>query len=131
MVGCSEPVDDEQQIRDLVAQMVKGVETKELSQTLAPVHEDFLGNKHMRRANLRGVILVHNRRHKNLHVFVNDLNVTLDGDMAQVTCNVALAGRDKILPERGRILKVESRWQKLDGEWFVMEANWKDPLYSP
>lgn len=128
--GCSEPVDDELRIRQRVDAMVKATEAKELGEVMRPVHKDFLGNKRIRKANLRGLVLLHSRQHKNLHVFVNQLEVQLGGTQAEVVCNVVLAGRSQTLPEQARVLQVRSTWHKIDDDWFVMSASWKDPFLN-
>ena len=127
-VGCSEPVDDEVRIRQRVDDMVKATETKELGDVMEPVHKDFLGNKRIRKANLKGLVLLHFRRHKNVHVFVNDLEVVLMQGEAEVTCNMVLAGRNQTLPEQARVLQVKSMWEKIEDDWFVVSASWRDPL---
>ncbi len=136
VISCSEPVDDEAQIRARVTQMVAATEAKDMGSVLAPVHKDFLGNTRIRRANLRGLVLLHFQRNKNVHVLVNNLEIELDSPIeansetksAKVSCNVVMAGRNKTLPETGRVLSVESEWQKFDGDWFVMSAKWRDPI---
>lgn len=133
LTACSEPVDDEVRIRQRVAEMVSAAEAKELGDVLEPVHEDFLGNKRIRRVNLKGLVLLHFRRNKNVHVFVNDLEVELKGGEAnvreaKVTCNVVMAGRNQTLPEHARVLQVTSVWKKIEDDWFVVSASWKDPL---
>ncbi|MGD8783872.1 MAG: hypothetical protein PVG75_05520 [Thioalkalispiraceae bacterium] len=129
LAGCgTEPVDDEARIRQRVADMVNATEAKELGEVMAPVAEEFLGNQRIRKTNLKGLVLLHFRRHKNLHVFVNDLEVILEAEQARVTCNVVLAGRNQTLPERARVLNLTSNWEKRDDDWFVVSAQWKDPL---
>ena len=128
--ACTEPVDDEARIRQRVAEMVTATEAKELGEVMDPVQEDFLGNKRIRKANLRGLVLIHFRRHKNVHVFVNDLEVVLNNDEAEVTCDVVMAGRNKTLPDNARVLQVKSAWKKIDDDWFVVSASWKDPFLN-
>jgi len=126
--SCSEPVPDEQRIQQRVEAMVAGTQEKSLSDVMEPIHQDFLGNKVIRKANLKGLVLVHFRRHKNVHVLVSNLTITLNGDTAKVSCNVVLAGRNQTLPERARVLQVESDWEKIEGDWFVVRASWEDPI---
>jgi len=128
VIGCSEPVEDEVRIRQRIDDMVKATEQKELGEVMEPVEKDFLGNKRIRKANLKGLVLLHFRRHKNVHVFVNDLEVVLEGLSAKVTCNVVLAGRNQTLPEQARVLQVKSVWKKIEDDWFVVSASWRDPL---
>ena len=131
LMGCgSDPVDDEARIRQRVDEMVKATESKELGDVMQPIAEEFLGNKQIRKANLKGLVLLHFRRHKNLHVFVNDLEVVLKDQKAEVTCNVVMAGRNQTLPERARILQVTSNWEKRDDDWFVVSASWEDPIMN-
>ena len=127
-VGCSEPLPDEARIRQRIEAMSTATADKNLSAVMAPIHEDFLGNQRIRKANLRGLVLIHYQRHKNVHVFVHDVEVKVSGDAAEVTCNVILAGRNELLPEQGRVLKVTSEWTKLDDDWQVVSASWHDPF---
>jgi len=125
--GCSGPVDDEILIRARVAEMGAAAETKAIQTLLKPVHKTFLGNKQLRKANLRGRIRWYFQRHKNVHILINDLEVVLDekdAHQATVRFNLVLAGRNQTLPETARAYKVESRWHKDDDEWFVMSATW-------
>ena len=127
-LGCSEPVPDEARIRQLIEQMAIATREKDLSGVLTPIHEDFLGNERIRKANLKGLVFVHFQRHKNVHVFVHDVEVVVTGLEATVTCHVIMAGRNELLPEQGRVLKVTSQWQKIADDWQVISASWHDPL---
>jgi ketosteroid isomerase-like protein len=127
-VGCSEPLPDEARIRQRIETMSAAAGDKDLARVMAPIHDDFLGNQRIRKANLNGLVFVHFRRHKHVHVFVNDVQVSLRGETAEVNCNVILAGRDQLLPEQGRVLQVISQWKKIDGDWMVMSASWQDPF---
>ena len=126
--GCSEPVPDETRIRQRIDAMSTATGEKALSAVMEPIHEDFLGNERIRKANLKGLVLLHFQRHRKVHVFVNDVDVLLKGEEAEVTCNVILAGRNELLPEQGRVLRVTSQWKKIDDDWFVVSASWRDPL---
>ena len=143
LIGCSEPVDDEVRIRQRITEMENATEAKQLGDVMQPVDKDFLGNEIIRKVNLKALILLHFRRSKNVHVYINDLEVVLlsgepeakdlDGSEAKiteakVTCNVVMAGRNKTLPEQARVLQVVSIWKKIEGDWFVASASWKDPL---
>jgi len=131
LIGCSEPVDDAVLIRQRVAEMETATEAKQLGDVMQPVHKDFLGNKRIRKANLKALVLLHFRRNKNVHVYINDLEVILqDAEVGEaiVTCNVVMAGRNQTLPEHARVLQVSSIWKKIEGDWFVVSASWKDPL---
>ena len=128
LFGCSEPIPDETRIRQRIAEMSTATGAKELAAVMEPIHEDFLGNERIRKANLKGLVLIHFQRHRKVHVFVNDVDVVLKGEEAEVTCNVILAGRNELLPEQGRVLRVTSQWKKIDDDWFVVSASWRDPL---
>lgn len=133
LVGCSEPVDDELRIRQRIAEMEAATEAKQLGDVMEPVQKDFLGNKRIRKVNLKALVLLHFRRNKNVHVYINDLEVVLQGAEAdvreaKVTCNVVMAGRNQTLPDHARVLQVSSIWKKIEGDWFVVSASWKDPL---
>lgn len=126
--GCSKPLPDEVRIRQYIEQMSVATRDKDLSGVMAPIHENFLGNERIRKANLKGLVLIHFQRHKNVHVFVHDVEIAVSGLNAVVTCNVILAGRNELLPEQGRVLKLTSQWQKMDDDWLVVSASWRDPF---
>ena len=128
--GCSEPLPDEARIRQRIELMSTATANKDLSEVMAPIHEDFLGNERIRMANLKGLVFVHFRRHKHVHVFVHDVQVSVNGTTAEVSCHLVLAGREQVLPEQGRVLQVTSQWKKIDGDWWVMSARWQDPFVA-
>jgi len=126
--GCSEPIPDETRIRQRIDAMSTATGDKTLATVMEPIHEDFLGNQRIRKVNLKGLATMYFQRHKNVHVFVNDVEVVVQGEFAEVACNVILAGRNEMLPEQGRVLRVTSQWKKSDDDWFVVSASWHDPL---
>jgi len=126
--GCSEPIPDEVRIRQRIEMMSAATAEKDLAEVLAPIHADFLGNQRIRKPNLKGLVYIHFTRHKHVHVFVHDVQVSLNGDTAEVSCNLVLAGREKLLPDQGRVLQALSQWKKIDGDWMVMSASWQDPF---
>ena len=130
-LGCSKPADDEQLIRESIKVMVKAAEIKSSGDILSYLAEDFMGNRQFRKTNIKGMLFVHFRRHKNVHVFLHNTAIEVAGLSAQVNCQVILAGRgEELLPEQARVLEINSRWQKLDGKWLVVSASWKDPYYQ-
>lgn len=129
--GCSEPPDDEQLLQQALKKMEKAAESKVSTDILDYLAEDFMGNQQFRKANIKGMLFLHFRRHKNVHIFLHDVEIQLRGQQATVHCQVILAGRgEKIMPEQARILEIESIWQKRDGDWRVVSASWKDPYYQ-
>jgi ketosteroid isomerase-like protein len=128
--GCSEPIPDEARIRQRIEAMSAATAEKDLAAVMAPIQEDFLGNQRIRKPNLKGLVYLHFSRHKHVHVFVHDVQVSVNGDHAEVSCNLVLAGREDLLPEQGRVLKVLSQWKKIAGDWMVMSASWQDPFVN-
>lgn len=127
--GCAQEIPDEQRIRQRIDSMLEGAGNKSLSEVLEPVAESFTGNGRVRKINLKALILLYYRRHKNVHVLMNDLRIEITGTQAQVQCAVLLAGRgEKLLPEQARLLKISAVWQKQDDDWYVVSAQWRDPL---
>jgi len=130
-LGCSKPPDDEQLVHQALKKMEKAAEAKVSTDILDYLAEDFMGNQQFRKANIKGMLFLHFRRHKNVHVFLHDVEIQMRGQEAMVHCQVILAGRgEKIMPEQARILEIESVWQKRDADWRVVSASWKDPYYQ-
>lgn len=131
-VGCNAPVPDETRLRQVIADMEKAVEAKQTGPILDYLADDFLGNKAYRKANIRGMLLLHFRQNQHIHVYLRIADLAIKGEQARLTCQVVLAGRgEKIVPERGRVLVIHSVWRKRDGEWRVVQASWNDPLLQP
>lgn len=129
LAGCSEPPSDEIQLRQAVAAMEQAVEAKQSEPILDYLSKDFLGNTTYRKANIRGMLLLHFRRNQHIHVYLRIASLTIKDDKAQMQCQVILAGRgEQVLPQRGRVLVIDSDWEKRDGDWRVMKARWQDPL---
>lgn len=129
LASCSDLPDDEQYIHQSMQRIEAAAEAKSSKDILDYLADDFLGNKVLRKANIKGMLFLYFRRHKNIHVFLQGVSVVITGNSAQVSCQVILAGReDRIMPERAKVLEIKSRWQKRGDEWLIVEANWKDPL---
>lgn len=132
LAACSEPVPDETRLRQAIVEMEKAAEARQTGPILDYLAEDFLGNKTYRKANIRGMLLLHFHRNQHIHVYLRIVEIKIKGAQAQLQCQVILAGRNKeIVPERARILVIDSDWQKRDGEWRVVKAHWKDPIFQP
>jgi hypothetical protein len=129
LTACSEPPSDEIQLRQAVAIMEKAVEAKQSGPILDFLSADFQGNTAYRKANIRGMLLLHFRRNQHIHVYLRIASISIKDNQAQMQCQVILAGRDeKVLPQRGRVLVIDADWEKRDGHWRVVKAHWKDPL---
>jgi hypothetical protein len=129
--GCAEPPDAEQVIRQHMKNIEQAAENKQSGDILDYLADDFLGNNQFRKANIKGMLLLHFRRNKNIHILLHDVGIEVVADRATVKCQVILAGRDeKIIPERARILEIVSQWQRRDGDWQVISASWEDPYYQ-
>lgn len=132
MVSCSQPLPDEQQIRQAISEMEKAAEAKESGPILAYLADDFIANKTYRKANIRGMLLLHYRQNQHVHVYLHIKDLHITDDRAKLTCQVILAGRgEKIVPERAKAMQIHSSWQKRDGKWRVVRAQWRDPLLQP
>jgi hypothetical protein len=132
IAACSEPASEETRLRQVIADMEKAAEAKQVRPILAYLADDFLGNKVYRKANIGGMLLLHFRQNQHIHVYLHIVEMKIKDAQAQIQCQVILAGRDeKVVPERARILVIDSDWQKRDGEWSVVKAHWKDPFIQP
>lgn len=128
--NCSKPPDDEQLIRQSMQAIQTAAEAKAIGEILEYLADDFIGNRQLRKANIRGMLLLHFRQNQNVHAFLHSVEVTVNGNKADVTCQVILAGRgEEIIPERARVLDIQSKWEKRNDRWQIVEASWQDPYY--
>ena len=130
--GCGEPPPaDEVLINRHLNSLLRAAQNKDLDTFLSYLDEGFVGNGHLRKANIKGILFLHFRQNTHLHVLMRVAEVTVEGSTANVITQVITAGREEnLIPERGRVLEITSRWVKRGGDWLVTGASWRDPIYE-
>ena len=126
LFACSEPLPAEKQIALVMEKMQAAADEKRLIDLMMPFHASFLGKQNMRKQDLQGRIFFHFRINPKVRVFVNNAEIQVDGEDAEVSCHLLVTGSQKQLPDRGRFYRVTSSWKKFDDEWMVVEAEWED-----
>lgn len=129
MAGCAK-TPDEQQIREVIAQLQSAMESREPKAFMRGIDEDFTGGEGALDRNalhnlLRGQVLANER----INVVLGPIEVVLQGDRATASMTATMAGGSaRWIPERGAVYRIDSGWKKTGGEWRCINASWERNL---
>lgn len=124
--ACSNPLPDEQQIRNAIDQIQRASDDKKLAQLMHYFHKEFIGRRHMSRRDFQAHIFYHFQANPRVRVYVSNIEIRIEEKMALVSCHILVTGSQKTLPNKGRLYRIDSAWQKQNGEWWVKQADWDD-----
>lgn len=122
----------EEAIRMQIDGMQAAVESRDASQFLSGVSEDFSGadGAYDRRA-LRGLLAAHFIGAERVTVVLGPADITLHGENRATVRISAVLGGGRFLPERVETLDIESGWRLEDGEWLCYTARWSRGSETP
>lgn len=128
--ACSEPVDEEQLIRQQLDEIVAALENKDMDRFLAPISADFSAHQLDRRA-VRWLAWRQWQRHDSVAVQLAAVKVKLFEEVspprATVTFEALLSG-GAWLPQHAGWYSVESGWRKDGDNWRMINAEWERQL---
>jgi hypothetical protein len=117
----------EQALRDTLDALQTAGEERDVSDFMAHVAEDFVGNSsEYDRAGLERLLRIVSLRHQSIRVVKSGIEIEMHGDRAVVRMRILVAGGSGgLIPESGQLFDTESAWRFLDGEWMLGSATWK------
>ncbi len=117
----------EQALRDTLDALQTAGEERDVSDFMAHVAEDFVGNSsEYDRAGLDRLLRLVALRHQSIRVVKSGIEIDMHGDRAVVRMNLLVAGGSGgLIPESGQLFDTESAWRFVDGEWMLGSATWK------
>lgn len=128
LAACSPPAADEEQIRQRVDDMAKGLADGSVRAVMAPLADDFSAETWS--LDPRGVRLLLQREmraHERLRARIGDFSVELHGeDRASAEFQVILTGGSGLIPQRGRWYRVSTGWRREGSDWMMISARWED-----
>lgn len=117
----------EQALRDTLDALQMAGEEREVSDFMAHVAEDFVGNSsEYDRVGLDRLLRMVALRHQSINVVKSGIEIEMHGDRALVRMRILVTGGSGgLIPESGQLFDTESAWRFVDGEWMLGSATWK------
>jgi hypothetical protein len=117
----------EQALRDTLDALQTAGEERDVSDFMAHVAEDFVGNSsEYDRVGLERLLRMVSLRHQSIRVVKSGIEIEIHGDRAVVRMRILVAGGSGgLIPESGQLFETESAWRFVDGEWMLGSASWK------
>jgi hypothetical protein len=119
----------EQALRDTIAAMQKAGEEHRVSDLMASVADDFVGQEGMDQKQLRQYLTVIGLQNRQLGTTLGPLAVTITGDRARVNFTLgASGGAGGWMPDRAQVYDVDTGWRMEGSDWKLISASWKPKL---
>jgi hypothetical protein len=119
----------EQALRDTIAAMQKAGEEHRVSDLMASVADDFVGQEGMDQKQLRQYLTVISLQNRQVGTTLGPLTVTITGDRARVEFTLAASGgAGGWMPDRAQVYDVETGWRLEGNDWKLISASWKPKL---
>jgi ketosteroid isomerase-like protein len=123
LAGCAKPPEEER-LRMAIASMQSAAEARQPGNVVEHVSDDFTGSHGLEREQLRRLLQAQMFGKSNIGVTLGPLDITIDGDHAEVRFLLLTTGGGRLLPDQARGYRVESGWRIEGGEWRVYRASW-------
>ncbi|MEM7280695.1 MAG: hypothetical protein AAF438_03540 [Pseudomonadota bacterium] len=127
LTACAKPPAEEI-IREHMDGIQQAVEAKKSRDVLQFLKEDFLGNNHVDKLEVRRILVAQFLRHNNISVVFSSLDVEYRPELpyrATMTGLVAVTGAENLLPDDGRLLSIDGTWGLVEDEWRLETLNWQ------
>lgn len=119
----------EERLRERIKAMQQALQEQKTKPFMAGVSEDFVGSGGLDHAAVRGLLRLQFLRNARIGVTLGPLDVTLQGEEAQVAFTAVLTGGDGgLLPARAGTWQVRSGWRDGKEGWQVLQASWEPVL---
>lgn len=117
----------EQALRDTLDALQTAGEERDVSDFMAHVAEDFVGNNgEYDRVGLDRLLRMVSLRHQSIRVVKSGIEIEMHGDRAVVRMRILVTGGSGgLIPESGQLFDTESAWRFVDGDWMLGSAAWK------
>ncbi len=130
--GCAKKKDPREAVRALIKTCEDRANKGDQKAVIAAIAEDYQDVEGRDKAAVAKRVTRHMRRHSKRFVHARPLTIQVDGDTAQATLIVALAGRrigakDNLLKVSADLIKLKLELTRKDSVWRVKSAAWRRP----
>ncbi|MDX1626244.1 MAG: hypothetical protein R3323_07000 [Wenzhouxiangellaceae bacterium] len=128
--GCGAPLDDDQRLRDTIAEMEEALESGSVSDFMDSVADDFLADRAGLDRRALG-LLVRRERLARTNLSIQRLSTEVEivgGGRARAVIRALATGGSGWLPDEGRIWRIETGWRLAGDDWRLVSAGWEPVL---
>ncbi len=121
---------DETQLRSQIDALLQAARDRQVEPIMAVLAEDFSGKgrESTDRRAIRQFLAYQFMRNPTVQVLASNLQLDILPPTAQISLDVAVAGGNGVLPERGQIYHLQTEWQKRGEGWRLTRAEWTGKL---
>ena len=127
--GCHKETEQDR-IKKVIITIQKAAEEKDIRKVVNSLSKTYSDPQGFTYDTIKGLLLGYFFRHQNIHVYITNLDVTVDDSVGRAVFQAVLSGGNKtgsaadILPEALGMYAVDASFKKEDGEWKVSSAKW-------
>src|SRR5512147_2488391 len=127
--GCH-PETDADKIKKVITSVQKAAEEKDVKKILSVVSKTYQDPQGYDFDSIKGLLLGYFFRHQRVHVYIPDIDISIEDSSAKALFQAVLTGGDRtgsvsdILPEALGMYDFDVSFRKEAGEWKVMSARW-------
>jgi hypothetical protein len=127
--GCHRETDADK-IKKVITGVRKAAEEKDVKKILAVVSKTYRDPQGYDFASIQGLLLGYLLRHQKVHVYIPDIDISVEDSSAKAQFQAVLTGGDRtgsasdILPEALGMYAFDVSFRKETGEWKVTSARW-------
>jgi len=121
---------EQDRVRKVIATIQKAAEEKDIRKVVNSLSKTYSDPQGFTYDTIKGLLLGYFFRHQNIHVYITNLDVTVDDSVGRAVFQAVLSGGNKtgsatdILPEALGMYVFDASFKKEDGEWKVSSAKW-------
>ena len=120
--------DDELTIRNNIEQMREAIRQHEGEKFMSFIDETYKSPFHRDKKSVRKFVKYHLNRNRVIYIYIADINVEINNNIAKVTFYSGITGGADQVPERGRLYKVGMHWLKTNNHWRVTQTKWRPAI---
>lgn len=127
--GCHRETDADK-IRKVITSVQKAAEEKDGRKILSLVSKTYRDSRGNDLDSIRGLLLGYFFRHQKVHVYIPDIDISVEDSSAKALFQAVLTGGERtgsvsdILPEALGVYNFDVSFRKEEGEWKVTSARW-------
>jgi len=127
--GCTKDTEQDR-VKKIIAEVQAAAENKDIKTIINSLSKTYTDPQGFTYETMRGMILGFFFRHPKIHVYMTNLEVTVNGAVATAGFQALLSGGEtggslsSLMPEALGLYAFEVSFKKESGEWKVMSAKW-------
>lgn len=131
-IGACRREGDESRIKKVIVSIQDAAEQKDVKNVIRHLSESYLDPQGYNREAVKALLLGYFFRYPKISVYINNLQITVDGSSAKASFETVLTSKEKtgslkdIIPQALGIYAFDVELKKESGDWKVTSARWED-----